>query len=146
MKGANETKENPGLVHRTVRCATGHPGSYDFKLATFGIQKSRSAIIHRAVQCATGLSGAPAEQRLQRNGRLQRTPAKVLQCADSSRRSQSSRQRRTGQWTVPVRCGTGLSSAIRRPYNEKSKMIWWQEWPWFQQERYQRQAIEIKRK
>jgi hypothetical protein len=28
----------------------------------------------------------PAEQRLQRNGRLQRTPAKALQCADSLRR------------------------------------------------------------
>jgi hypothetical protein len=28
----------------------------------------------------------PAEQRLQRNGRLQRTPAKAPQCADSSRR------------------------------------------------------------
>jgi hypothetical protein len=28
----------------------------------------------------------PAEQRLQRNGRLQQTPAKALQYADSSRR------------------------------------------------------------
>jgi hypothetical protein len=44
----------------SVRC----PGPYDFKLATFGFQKSRSAIIHQTVQCATGLSGAPAEQRL----------------------------------------------------------------------------------
>ncbi|KAL5682472.1 hypothetical protein ACJX0J_008857, partial [Zea mays] len=37
-----------------------------------------SAIIHRTVRCATGLSGAPAEQRLQHNGRLQRTPAKCV--------------------------------------------------------------------
>jgi hypothetical protein len=56
------------------------------ELATFGFQDSCSAIIHGTVRCATGLSGAPAEQRLQRNGRLQRTPAKALQCADSSRR------------------------------------------------------------
>jgi hypothetical protein len=42
--------------------------------------------VHRIVRWVTGLSGVPAEQRLQRNGRLQRTPAKALQCADSSRR------------------------------------------------------------
>jgi hypothetical protein len=49
-----------GVPPDCVRC----PGPYDFKLATFGFQKSRSAIIHRTVRCATGLSGAPAEQRL----------------------------------------------------------------------------------
>jgi hypothetical protein len=37
----------------------------------------------------------------------------TLQCADSSRKSQSSRRRRSGQCTVPVRCGTGLSGATR---------------------------------
>jgi hypothetical protein len=51
---------NPGLAHRTVQC----PRPFDFKLATFGFQKSRSIIIHRTVRCATRLSGAPAEQRL----------------------------------------------------------------------------------
>ena len=40
------------------------------------------------------------------NGRLQSE-----QCADNSRRSQRSRQRCTGQCTVPVRCGTRLSGA-----------------------------------
>jgi hypothetical protein len=49
------------VCHRTV---SGAPGPYDFKLATFGFQKSRSAIIHRTIRCATELSGAPAEQRL----------------------------------------------------------------------------------
>jgi hypothetical protein len=49
-----------GVPPDCVRC----PGPYDFKLATFGFQKSHSAIIHRTVLCATGLSGAPAEQRL----------------------------------------------------------------------------------
>jgi hypothetical protein len=33
-------------------------------------------MIHRTVRCNTGLSGVPAEQRLQRNGRLQRKPEK----------------------------------------------------------------------
>jgi hypothetical protein len=66
----------------SVRC----PGSYNFKLATFGFLESRSAIIHRTVRCATGLSSVPAKQRLgsatvDSNGRLQRE-----QCADSSRR------------------------------------------------------------
>jgi hypothetical protein len=56
------------------------------ELFTFGFLESRSAIIHRTVWWVTGLSGVPAEQRLQRNGRLQRTPAKALQCADSSRK------------------------------------------------------------
>jgi hypothetical protein len=50
----------------------------DFKLATFGFLESRSTIIHRTIRWATGLFGVPVEQRLQRNGRLQRTPAKVL--------------------------------------------------------------------
>jgi hypothetical protein len=68
--------------------------------------RPRSAIIHWTVRCT---SGAMASQR---NGRLQRSPA-MLQCVDSSRRSQSSRQRRTGQCTVPVRCGTRLSGATR---------------------------------
>jgi hypothetical protein len=91
FKRKEQKKPKKTLVWRTglsgvppdcVRC----PGSYDFKLATFGFLESSSAIIHRTVRCVTGLSGAPAEQRLQRNGPLQRTPAKALQCADSSRR------------------------------------------------------------
>jgi hypothetical protein len=46
-KGAKETEENPGLVHRTVRCATGQcpvhyqtvsgaPGAVQSELFTFG--------------------------------------------------------------------------------------------------------------
>jgi hypothetical protein len=63
----------------SVRC----PGPYDFKLTTFGFQKSGSAIIHRTIRCATGLSGAPAEQRLGNatvgsNGRLQRYSARIV--------------------------------------------------------------------
>jgi hypothetical protein len=50
-KGAKETEENPGLAHQTV---SGAPGPYDFKLATFGFQKSRSAIIHLVHQRSNG--------------------------------------------------------------------------------------------
>jgi hypothetical protein len=68
------------VCHQTVSSA---PGSYDFKLATFGFQKSRSAIIHRTVRCATELSGAPAEQRLasatvDSNGRLTTHSARIV--------------------------------------------------------------------
>jgi hypothetical protein len=76
-KGARETEENPGLGHRTIRCATGQclvhhrtvsgaPGAVQSELFTFGFLRRRSAIIHRTVRCATGLSGVPAEQRLSR--------------------------------------------------------------------------------
>jgi hypothetical protein len=63
-------------------------------------------VCHRTVRCTKRSNG------YQRNGRLQRTPA-TLQCVHSVRRSQISRQRRTGQCTVPVRCDTGLSGATR---------------------------------
>jgi hypothetical protein len=71
-----------GVPPDSVRC----PGTVQAELFTFGFLDSRSAIIHRTVWWVTGLSGVPAEQRLQRNDRLQRTPTKALQCADSSRR------------------------------------------------------------
>jgi hypothetical protein len=71
------------VCHWTV---FGAPGWIDFKLFTFGFLSPRSAIIHRTVRWVTGLTTVPAEQRLQRNGRFQRTPAKALQYADSSRR------------------------------------------------------------
>jgi hypothetical protein len=52
------------MYHRTV---SGAPGSYDFKLATFGFQMCRSAIIHRIIRCASGATAS------QRNGRLQQS-------------------------------------------------------------------------
>jgi hypothetical protein len=100
---SKETQACPGLAHRTVRCTR----PYNSKLFSFGFLGRRYAIIHQIVRCTSGATAS------QRNGRLQRSPV-TLQCADSSRRSQSSRQRRTEQCTVPVRCGTGLSDATRR--------------------------------
>jgi hypothetical protein len=46
------------------------------ELLSFGFSPGHFAIIHRTVRCATGLSIVPAEQWLQRNGRLQRKPEK----------------------------------------------------------------------
>jgi hypothetical protein len=61
------------VCHRTVSDA---PGWIDSNSSPSGFWKSHSAIIHRTVQCATRLSGVLAEQRLQRNGRLQQKPEK----------------------------------------------------------------------
>ena len=103
-KGSNkESKRLPKCTTGSVRC-TREP---DSKLATFGNSGSRSAIIHRTVRCSTRLSGVPAEQRLLRaNGRLQPHSMRY-----STRQSQSSARRRTGQSTGLVRCTTGLSGA-----------------------------------
>jgi hypothetical protein len=59
--------------HRTV---SGAPGWINSNSPPSGFWESHSAIIHRTVRCSTGLSGVPAEQRLQRNSRLQRKPEK----------------------------------------------------------------------
>jgi hypothetical protein len=91
-----------GVPPDSVRC----PGPYDFKLATFGFLESRSAIIHRTVRCATGATALAQRS----------TPTDTCKSATVHRQfaqSQSSHRRRTGQWTVPVRCGTGLSGAPR---------------------------------
>jgi hypothetical protein len=114
------------VCHRTV---SGAPGPFNSKLFTFGFLQRHSAIIHRTIRCATGLSGAPSgamatSATVDCNGHLQ-----TLQCADSSRRSESSRQRRTGQCTVHVRCGTGLSGATRRQSsNGQTLTVGWRGW------------------
>jgi hypothetical protein len=67
-KGAKPTEGYPGLAHRTL-----------FVVPPDSVRCTREinfAIIHRTVRCCTGLSGVPAEQRLQRNSRLQRKPEK----------------------------------------------------------------------
>jgi hypothetical protein len=87
------------VCHRTV---SGAPGPYRTERDTLGFQKALSAIIHRTVRCANGATT------IQRNGRLQKPLTQMNseeQCAQS--------QRRTGQCTGPVRCGTRQSSAAR---------------------------------
>jgi hypothetical protein len=80
MKGAKENRSVPWsgapdcpVCHRIV---SGAPGWINSNLPPSGFWKCHSAIIHRTVRCSTGLSGVPAEQRLQRNGWLQRKPEK----------------------------------------------------------------------
>jgi hypothetical protein len=105
-KGSNKgSKRQPkcALVWRTglfgappdsVRCTR----ESNSELATFGNSGSRSAIIHRTVRCASGATDTSR----------QRSSAKRIQCA-TVRQSQSSARRRTEQFTVTVRCTTGLS-------------------------------------
>jgi hypothetical protein len=81
------------VCHRTV---SGAPGWINSNSSPSGFWKSHSTIIHRTVRCATGATATTQRS----------TPTetwKALQCADSSRRSQSSARRRTEQWTVTVR-------------------------------------------
>jgi hypothetical protein len=124
-------------VHRTM---SGAPGQQPTNQPLSGIFSVRSTIIHRTIQCATGLSGEPAEQRLptrrrsiaQMNSattkvRVQKwevtglsgvTPDcpmqkkyKRLQRSTTPNPNGRINVARTGQWTVPVRCATGLSGA-----------------------------------
>jgi hypothetical protein len=92
---------------------SGAPGTVHSEILNFGFLGGRSAIIHRTIRCSTGLSGAPS-------GATTTAPTVVCkseQCAWIVRgqfaQSQSSARRRTGQWTMPVRCGTRLSGAPR---------------------------------
>jgi hypothetical protein len=96
---------NPGLAHRTVRCTRVD------RLQTLHLRVSEAALRynspdcpvgHRTVRCASGAT-AP-----KRNGRLQRSPA-MWTVREQFAKSQSSTRRHTGQWTVTVRCSTGLS-------------------------------------
>ena len=80
-KGARETKENPGLAHRTVRCTTGQrPVHQRRSTQTLHLRVSGEPlrynspdrpVCHRTIRCA---SRATAKKR---NGRLQRSPANV---------------------------------------------------------------------
>jgi FAD synthase len=108
-----------GLAYRTVRCTrTVQSPNTHSRVSQSAL---RSAIIHRTVRCATKLSGAPAEQRLFGNTVDCKSVDAELQCANSACRSQCSRQRRTGQWTVPVRCSTGLFGSTRRQSLKRSE-------------------------
>jgi hypothetical protein len=117
--GAPDCPVCPGLAHRTVRCATGQcpvhqdcttPNSSPSGFFSAKRTEVCPGLAHRTVRCAlvwrTGLSGVPpdcpvhqAEQRLP----AQRSTATDTCERYSVRRSQSSRQRRTG-----------LSGATRR--------------------------------
>jgi hypothetical protein len=114
-KGAKETEGCPGLAHRTV---SGAPGWINSNLPPSGFWKSHSAIIHRTVRCANKATTTAQQS----------TPTetwKALQCAQS----QSSARRRTGQWTVTVRCTTGLSGGPScQSSNGRTLTVGWHGW------------------
>jgi hypothetical protein len=80
-KGTKETEENPGLAHRTVRCATEqcpvHQGrsTQTLHLRVSGeplrYNLSDCPVWHRTVRCASGATA------IERNGQLQRSSANV---------------------------------------------------------------------
>jgi hypothetical protein len=79
---------------------SGAPGPYWIEPSTLGFQQAHSAIIHGTVRCATGLSGAPAEQRLNR-ATVDFTKATVFYSA-RQKSKQKSEAHRTVNRTCPV--------------------------------------------
>jgi hypothetical protein len=103
----------PSLAHRTVRCATRqclvHQGPYN-------LNSIASSFSRRTPLKFTGLSGVPPDCPVHQAEQWLPTQRSTAHCPDRATvrdRSQSRRRRRTGQWTAPVRCGTGLSDAPR---------------------------------
>jgi hypothetical protein len=91
------------MAHQTVRCTR----TVQLQIRHPRFLRPRSAIIHRTIRCT---SGAIATSR---NCCLQKLNSRGTVC-NSARQSRAAHQRRTGQWTVRVRCGTRLSGATRR--------------------------------
>jgi hypothetical protein len=107
-KGAKKQR-CPGLAHRTVRCTR------TIQLQTRHLRVSQAALCYNSPDC-------PVHQRsngYQRNGRLQRTPAKVTvrgQCAQKSEHPLEAH--RTVNSTCPVRHQT-----VRCHYKTKAPMV-----------------------
>jgi hypothetical protein len=86
-----------GVPPDSVRCTKGRT------VWTLHLRVSQAPLRYNSPDCPVH----QAEQRL--------TAATVVcKSMNNVRRSQSRRQRRTGQWTVPVQCSTGLSGATWR--------------------------------
>jgi hypothetical protein len=91
------------------------------KLRTLHLRVSQAALRYNSPDCPV----CQAEQRLP----AQRSTATDTYVYYSARRSQSNRQRRTGQYIIPVRCGTGLSGATRRQSsNGRTLTVGWRGW------------------
>jgi hypothetical protein len=104
------------VCHQTV---SGAPEWINSNLPPSGFWKSHSAINHRTVRCAMWSNGYSA------NSRLQKVNSE-LQCADSSCRVRAGARRRTGQWTVTVRCTTGLSGGpLCQSSNGRTLTVGW---------------------
>jgi hypothetical protein len=98
-------------------------------LATFGFLEKPlhynspdCPVCHRTVRCASGATTS------KRNGRLQRSTDRCTVRGQSAQ-SQSSARRRTGQWTVHVRCTTGLSGGPTcQSSNGRTLTVGWRGW------------------
>jgi hypothetical protein len=88
-----------------------------------------SAIIHRTVRCSTGLSGVPCGATSTcANGRLQKLQEQRT-VRDCARRVRGGARRRTRQWTVTVRCTTGLSGGSTcQSSNGRTLTVGWRGW------------------
>jgi hypothetical protein len=107
-KGAKETKENPGLAHQTVRCATGqcpvHQGrsTQTLHLRVFGAPARYNSpdcpVCHQTVRCTSRATT------IERNGQLQWSPANA-NSARTVRAEPEQRQKahRTVNSACPVR-------------------------------------------
>jgi hypothetical protein len=91
------------VCHRTVSGAQGWTTS---NLPPSGFWRA-------ALLKFTGLSGVPAEQRLSAQRFTPTDTCKSATVRGQFAQSHNSTRRRTEQWTVTVRCGTGLSGAPR---------------------------------
>jgi hypothetical protein len=124
-KGAKPTKGCPGLAHRTVRCTK----EINSELLSFGFLESHSAIIHRTVRCSTRLSGVPCGATAIAPTVVCKSEQWTLQCTDSARRVRACARLRIGQWTVIVRCTTGLSSGPScQSSNGRTLTVGWRGW------------------
>jgi hypothetical protein len=97
------------VCHRTV---SGVPGPYDFKLATFGFQKGRSAIIHQTVRCASGAT-APAQRSTATD------TCKSATVRGQFAQSQSSRQKAPDS----EQCMSGAAPDFSAPPNDKAPTV-----------------------
>jgi hypothetical protein len=82
-KGAKETKENPGLVHRTVRCATGQcPVPRAARLQTCHLRVSGESLRSNSLDCPV----CQWSNDYQAQWSTPTVTCKCEQCADSSRK------------------------------------------------------------
>jgi hypothetical protein len=109
----------PGLAHRTVRYAIGQcPVHQGLQLRTAHLREFWRALRYNSPDCPvehrTMFGGAPDCPVCQRsNGYLAPTGVcRTHWMRYSARQSQSRARWRTGQWTVPIRCTTGLSDGL----------------------------------
>jgi hypothetical protein len=129
-KGSNKkSKIQPkaALVWRTG--LSGAPGRSTPNLPPSGFWDCLSAIIHRTVRCSTELSGVPSGATANcANGRLQKLQEQWT-VRDCARRVRAGARRRTGQWTVIVRCTTWLSGGSTcQSSNDRTLTVGWRGW------------------